>query len=444
MLLKDHEAASTLQSHADNRLVRGIGRWALTAFAINLTVGAGILGLPARIQALVGNYSIVVIVFCGLLIALIALCFAEVASRFDRSGGPQLYASVAFGPAAGFTVGWLLWISRLGTCAAVSNLMVDYGTVLWPALVQPIARAGCISSLLCAYAWINIRGIRQTAAVSTVFTLSKVLPLVVFVAVGLFFIQPQSLHLGSPPPASNLSTAISLAAFAYFGFDATTVLAGEVRSPSRSVPFAILVSVGCVMILYALIQTVCVGTLPGLASSERPLADAATVFVGSWASMAVAIAAIVSCAGVVGASLTPATRLLFAMSGHRQLPAALAQIHSRFRTPVFAIVVTAAAALLLALSGSFIYLVKVTLIARLSVYATTCVALPIFRRREDLPKAAFEVPAGEIVAYCCATLCILFLATSSMREIFDVALAVLLGLVIFGFRRFARRESAYK
>src|SRR5258708_34251129 len=206
--------------NADDRLVRGIGRWPLTAFAINLTVGAGILGLPGRIQILAGNYSIVVIILCGLLIALIALCFAEIGSRFDRSGGPQLYASEAFGPLGGFTIGWLLWISRLGTCAAVSNLFVVYGAVLYPPIVQPVFRAVAISTLTSVYAWINIRGIRQTAAVSTAFTVSKLVPLIAFVAIGVFFVDPQSLRLGSPPPLTNLSSAILLAAFAFFGFDA--------------------------------------------------------------------------------------------------------------------------------------------------------------------------------------------------------------------------------
>jgi basic amino acid/polyamine antiporter, APA family len=76
-----------LPGHGDARLLRGISRWALVAFSIDLTVGAGIIGLQGRVQTLVGNYSTGVIVACGLLIALIALCFAEVASRFDRSGG---------------------------------------------------------------------------------------------------------------------------------------------------------------------------------------------------------------------------------------------------------------------------------------------------------------------------------------------------------------------
>lgn len=424
------------------QLVRGIGPWALTAFAINLTIGAGIFGLPARIQALAGNYSILIIIVCGLLIALIALCFAEIASRFDASGGPQLYASVAFGPAAGFTVGWLLWLSRMGTCAAVSNLLVDYGKALWPYLDHSAARAAVITLLVLAYTLINVRGIRQTAAVSTAFTVVKLIPLLAFAAVGLFFVDWQTLQLGAFPSTTDLSNAMLLAAFAFFGFDATTVMAGEVRNSHRSIPFAIMTSVATVAVLYALIELVCVGTLPNLASSERPLADAAVTFVGPWGSPAIALTVVIACAGVFGASFTPATRLLFAMSHQGQLPAALAQIHPRFRTPVPAIIVTAAVVLALALSGSFIYLVKLTLIARVTVYAVTCTMLPIFRRRADVPKATFMLPAGKAVAYTCATLCLLLMLNSSMRELFDVALAVLGGLVVFGLTRYVRRAQA--
>jgi len=427
---------------ADHNLIRGIGPWALTAFAINVTVGAGIFGLPARIQALVGNYSILVVLLCGLLIALIALCFAEIGARFDRSGGPQLYASIAFGPAAGFTVGWLLWISRLGTCAAVSNLLVDYGTLLWPQLSRPMARAGTISTLVLAYAWINIRGIRQTATVSTAFTLAKLIPLFVFATLGLFFIGPQSLHLGPLPATNDASTAVLLAAFAFFGFDATTVVAGEVRDAPRSVPFAILLSVGSVVVLYTLIQIVCVRTLPNLAVSERPLADAAVVLVGPWGGTAIALAAVISCAGVCGVSMTAATRLLFAMADHGQLPVALARVHPRFHTPALAIVVTTVAALVLALSGSFIYLVKLTLIARILVYAITCAVLPRFRQKGNAPEGSFKLPAGKAAAYASTVLSIVFLASSSMRELLDVALAVVVGLMVFSFVRLTRRAVA--
>lgn len=434
--------SAPLPGQTDAGLLRGISRWALVAFAVNLTIGAGILGLPGRIQALVGNYSVLIIVGCGLLIALIGLCFAEIGSRFDRSGGPQLYASVAMGPVAGFTVGWLLWISRLGSCAAVSNLLVDYATALWPPLGTPLGRALTIATLALAYLVINIRGIRQTAVVSTAFTVCKLLPLIAFVAVGAFFVDPHVFRLGPLPTAGDASSAVLLAAYAFFGFDATAVLAGEVRDPARSVPFAIIVSIGGVLILYSLIQIVCVGTLPGLATSQRPLADAAVAFVGAPGAIAIAVTAVLACAGVYGASFTPGTRLLLAMADHGQLPAALAQVHSRYRTPINTIIATSIVVLALALSGSFIYLVKVTLIARISVYALTCVTLPLLRRRSDVPRATFVLRGGTALACLAAACCLLFLANSSMRELLDVGLAVVLGLVIFAATRISRRPPA--
>ncbi len=435
---------ASLPGQTDTRLLRGISRWGLLAFAVNLTVGAGILGLPGRIQALVGNYSVVVIVGCGLLMALVGLCFAEVASRFDRSGGPQLYASVAIGPVAGFLVGWLLWISRAGSCAVAANLLVDYATILWPPLGTALGRGLIIAAVALCYLWVNIRGIRQTAVVSTVFTVCKVLPLMAFVAVGVFFVDPHAFKLGGVPGAGDLANAVLLAAFAFFGFDSTAVLAGEVRDPARSVPFALLVSISGVLVLYALIQIVCVGALPDLAASQRPLADAAVVFVGPIGGIVIAATAVIACAGVYGASITPGTRLLFAMADRAQMPLAFAQVHSRFRTPVYAIVVTSAVVLVLALSGSFIYLVKVTLIARISVYAVTCATLPLLRLRRELPRPPFLLRGGIALACVAAVSCILFLANSSMRELLDVGLAAAVGLILFAATRIGRRPPALR
>ena len=425
-------------------LIRAIGPWALTAFAINATIGAGIFGLPSRIQALVGNYSILVIVLCGTLIALVALCFAEVGSRFDRTGGPQLYASTAFGPATGFSVGWMFWISRLASCSAVVNLLVDYGMVLWAPLSNPWARALVITAVVVAYAWLNIRGIRQVAAVSTTFTIAKIVPLLAFAGVGLFFVEPAALSLPAAPASAEFAAAILLATFPFYGFDATTVVAGEVRNPARSIPFAILVTIGSVVALYIAIQIVCVATLPDLAQSERPLADAATRFAGSWGAAAISLGAVISCLGVYGPVFTPGTRLLYAMGEQGQLPPALARLHLDYRTPHWSVLLTSLAVLVLALSGSFIYLAKLSLIARVAVFAITCVTLPLMRRRPELPATAFRLPAGSFLGYGCAALCVAFLAAGSMRELLDVAVAVAIGLSIFGLTRFTRRGAALR
>ncbi len=425
-------------------LIRAIGLSALTAFAINSTIGSGIFGLPARIQALVGNYSVLVIVLCGVLIALIALCFAEVGSRFDRTGGPQLYASTTLGPVAGFSVGWMFWISRLASCSAIVNLLVDYGSVLWAPLRDPLGRALTITAVVVAYAWINVRGIRQTAAVSTTFTVAKLVPLVGLAAVGLLVAAPTAPLPQVAPPSTDFATAILLATYAFYGFDATTVIAGEVRDARRSIPFAILFTVGTVVVLYSAIQLVCVATLPTLEQSERPLAEAAAALVGPWGAVAISVGAVISCLGVYGAVMTPGTRLLYAMGEHGQLPPALARVHLDYRTPHWSILLTSLAILVLALSGSFIYLAKLSLIARVAVFAITCITLPLMRRRPELPEAAFRLPAGSFIGYGSAALCVLFLAASSMSELLDVAIAVAVGLMIFGVTRLARHRASLR
>jgi amino acid transporter len=298
-----------------------------------------------------------------------------------------------------------------------------------------------IAAVIAAYTWINLRGVREAATVSTAFTIAKLIPLLAFVGAGLFL-----LDLGAPlpetlPAATDVATAVLLMTFAFFGFDATTIVAGEVRDARRSIPFAIFVSVGSVATLYALIQLVCVAAVADLAASERPLADAAASFFGPAGALTISIGAVVSCMGIVAVLLTTATRALFAMGEGGQLPAVLATIHPRFRTPHWAIATTSVAVLMLALSGTFIYLVKLTLIARVLVFAATCATVPLMRRRPELPAATFKVPAGSLVGWICVALCLLFLARSSMREMLDVAVAAAAGLVIFGVTRLTRAPA---
>src|SRR5215207_6611485 len=115
-----------MQETTEAGLVRGIRRWDLVALIINSMVGAGIFVLPARAFGLIGPYSLLAFVVCALVVALIILCFAEVGSRYRETGGPYLYAREAFGPAAGFQVGWMFWLARLTSSATNCNLFAVY------------------------------------------------------------------------------------------------------------------------------------------------------------------------------------------------------------------------------------------------------------------------------------------------------------------------------
>src|SRR5260370_13575993 len=129
-------------------LIRGIRKWDLVAVTINGIIGAGIFGLPAKVYALIGTYSLIAFVACALVVVLIILCFAEVGSRFDETGGPYTYAREAFGPTVGFEVGWLSWLARLSAFAGNANLRVRYLGFFCPGATPPIPRRGILSPVV--------------------------------------------------------------------------------------------------------------------------------------------------------------------------------------------------------------------------------------------------------------------------------------------------------
>src|SRR5882762_7211647 len=126
-------------------LLRGIRKWDLVTVAINAVIGAGIFGLPSKVFALIGSYSLIAFVVCALVVTMIVLCFAEVGSRFDGTGGPYLYAREAFGPTVAFEVGWLIWLARLTAFAANCNLMVSYLGYFLPSATNPYWRVTVIT-----------------------------------------------------------------------------------------------------------------------------------------------------------------------------------------------------------------------------------------------------------------------------------------------------------
>ena len=424
---------------SDEGLNREIRKWDLVALLINVTVGAGILKLPAEVQRTVGDYSLLAFVVCAVIIGLIALCFAEVGSRFNRTGGPYLYAREAFGPTTAFLVGWLMWLTRLAGFATLVQVFVAYLSYFWPAAESGLPRAAIIAGLVVILTAINLIGVKESARASDVLTVSKLLPLMLFVVVGLFFINPAQFTFTEIPGVGSFSSAVFVLVYVFSGFEAVLVNSGEIRQPQRAIPFALAVALSTAVVLFLLIQIVCIGVLPNLATSERPLADASYQFLGALGPTIISIGALVSIFGTLNVIMLACTRLPFAMATQGQLPAPLARVHERFRTPHVSILISAAAALMIALPGTFIYAVKITVITRVIVYASTCAALPILRRRADAEGAdSFRVPAGVPIAIVCVLLCLGLLGSSGWREARDVSIAVVIGLVAYAITRIAR------
>ena len=430
-----------MQNKPEADLVRGIRRWDLVAIAINGIIGAGIFGLPSKVYSLIGTYSLIAFVVCAVIVALIVLCFAEVSSRFEETGGPYLYAREAFQPAVAFEIGWLIWLARMTAFAANGNLLINYLSYFWLQATAPIWRTSIIVLIVIVLAIINVLGIRQAAIVSNVFTIGKLVPMILFIAAGLFFLNPQAYEFGPRPSTGAFSQSVLLLVYAFTGFEMATIPAGEVRDPQRSLPRALLIAIVVVAILYIMIQVVCVGTLPELAQSQKPLADAGSHFLGTAGGAIISAGAIISITGNLNILLLSGSRLPFAMAEQQQLPALIGSIHRRFFTPYVAILITAGLMLLLTLKSSFVAALTISTIARLVTYGATCIALPVFRARRHVPAPTFRLPGGTAIAILSLLLIIWLLLNSTLQEAKAAALEAAAGLAIcFAYRFFATKR----
>jgi amino acid transporter len=431
-----------MEKVSEEGLVRGIRQWDLVGVVINSIIGAGIFVLPARSFKLVGSYSLIAFILCAFVCALIILCFVEVSSRFTGTGGPYLYAQEAFGPAVGFQVGWMNWIARVSAYATNCNLLIVYLGFFWPAAISGFWRALIITLITITLTVINYIGVRDAAVASNFFTIAKLLPMILFIATGLFFLTPENFTLGEYPSYTSFSTSVLLLLYAFTGFENASVPAGEVQNPRRNLPFAILIGLGIVTLVYLLIQTVSIGTLRDLGNTERPLADAAAIFLGPVGGSIIAAGAIISVLGNLNVNILTSPRILFAMSVHRDLPRLFSSVHERFRTPHVAILGTAALMLVLTLSSSLIYALTVSTIARLLAYAATCAALPTLRYKKGVPEPLVKIPGGTVISVLAILLSIWLLTNSTRVEARDSAIALAIGIAIYiGYRLMSGRRS---
>src|SRR5438094_985679 len=202
-------------ARAKPTLRRALGRWDLTAIGVNQVIGGAIFLMPAQVAAQIGGWSPIGFILMGLASMSVALCFAEVGSRFEGTGGPYLYTRAAFGRFAAFEVGWMQWFTRASSQASImAGIAVALG-YYWPTVTAGWPRHLVLTGVTTMLALINVRGIRQSAWLVNALTIGKLVPLSLFIIVGILFIEPS--RLTSLPPISlhQASTAALLLIFVY-------------------------------------------------------------------------------------------------------------------------------------------------------------------------------------------------------------------------------------
>ena len=412
-------------------LVRAVSRWEIVGLSVNDVVGSGVYLLPAAAAALLGATSVWAVILAGLAVGLLVLCFAEASSYFDEPGGAYLYTREAFGRFIGFEVGWMTWLARIASVASLSNGLALATAYLWPGAQTGWPRALLIAGALLLLTWVNVVGVKEGARAAVGLVIAKMLPLLLFVGVGIFFVDWSRVAAFEAPPTATLGEATLLLLFAYAGFENTPAAAGEYRNPQRDVPFALLTMILVITLLYTAVQVVALGTLPGLAGSASPLAEAAGLFLGGWGALLLTVGAVVSILGNISNTTLMGPRYLFALADDGFGPRVLARVHPRYHTPANAIVLQSAIALALALSGTFVQLAMLSIVARLATYIGTAAAVPVLRRRFGDRRGGFRLPGGPLIPVAALLLTVVFLASARWQNLVAGAVALGVGALVY-------------
>lgn len=438
-------------ANPDALLSRELGVRQFAANIFNYTVGSGIFLLPATAVLTLGTAAPLAYIACAVVIGLVVLCFAENGSRVSATGGSYAYVETAMGPMLGFVAGCLVFTTGLFAASGIVNGFVRTLEALFNAKPPLWIAKTSVVALVAVLVAINMRGVRKGARALEVITVLKLLPLLLFVFAGVFFIEPSRLAWTNVPDISTVLGSAGIMIFAFSGIEGATVPSGEVKNTSRTVPLAILLALGSITVLYLAIQFVALGIMGlDLASTGRtPLAEAAGVAFGPLARTVMIAAALVSMFGYLTANVLSEPRGLFAMSRDGFLPALFTRVDPRFKTPNVAIMIYGAMVATLAVVGTFEWLTLFSNLAALSLYFLCAISTLALRRKNVRADGEpFVVPGGPVVPIlACIAVAWLFFETvrnpheGGVRQFHAWLIALAIIFALYGLRQLRRRPN---
>tara|TARA_R110002111_G_scaffold215192_1_gene277927 strand:+ start:64 stop:1365 length:1302 start_codon:yes stop_codon:yes gene_type:complete len=411
-------------------LKRSIGVLGLSANIINIMIGAGIFVLPAIIAANMGASSIFAYIFCGILIALIMLCFAEAGSKVTHTGGAYTYIETAFGDYAGFISGFFAITATIFADAAISNALVSLLGSAYPLFETEWVRILILFILFFGLIYINVIGIKQGIGLVKFNTVAKLIPLLILLIFGWKAVTLNNLHIDTLPSIKSLGTTSLILFFAFLGGETGLIVGGEVINPKRTIPKAIFISLTVVIIIYILIQTICQGVLgsdlPNFKSA--PLAETAKVVFGSFGLVLLLVGAAVSMFGTMSGSLLNSPRVVYALARDKVIPVkALSKIHKTFGTPFISIIIYGIVGFIIAATGSFEKLAIIASSAMLIIYLGVALSVIKLRKLQKTQPGEFEIPGGWIVPIISILIILYFLSHLNKNEM--IASGIFVGIL---------------
>ena len=415
------------------RLKRDIGFFGAAFLVLNSVIGAGIFALPGKVAVSAGLFSPWLFLVVGVLFLSVVLTFAELASYYDNTGGPVLYAGDAFGPLVGFSTGWLIFLARMTAFAANANVMALYLASLHEVFAGELARAAIILMVTIGLTWANVRGVKDGVRTMSVLTILKVVPLILMVLLGLQYVTGETLIPGGNFHIDDIGGTTLLLIYAYVGFETIGVTAGETRNPKRTVPIALVRTVLGTGLLYFLIVLVFISVISADNYADATLVDVGRALAGPAGALIITLTAVFSIGGNLAGSMLAAPRLIFSLAENRLLPQWFAHINEKYSTPDRSILVMGAMALVLGLSSNFVDLAIGSSVVRLLGYIICIAALPVIRHNAtpEVSEQAWRLPGGYAIPLAAFVVCLWLVAQSKWEDWKKVSILLAIGVVLY-------------
>lgn len=425
-------------------LDRSVGVFGLSANIINVIIGAGIFALPAIIASKMGASSIIAYAFCGILMALVMLCFAEAGSKVTNTGGPYTYIETAFGDYAGFLGGIFVIVSALFAVAAVSNALMSVLGSAYPIFKVEWIRILFLFIVFLGLVYMNVIGLKQGIGLVIFNTIAKLIPLVLLITIGWKNVIISNLHIDVMPSLKTLGETSLILFFAFQGSETGLIVGGEVKNPKRSIPKAVFISISIVVIIYMLIQTVSQGVLgadlPNFTAA--PLSKTAQVIFGPLGLVLLLIGTAISMYGFISGSILNNPRVVYALARDKVIPIkSLAKIHKSFTTPYVSIIVYASIAFILAATGSFEQLAVIATSSMLIVYLGVALSVIKLRKSQKSLEGEFKIPGGFIVPMLSIIIIIYFLSNLATKELVGTSIFIAILTLIYGVIKFFKKRN---
>ena len=420
-----------MSAHQASSLRRDIGFFGASFLVLNSMIGAGIFALPGKVAVNAGLLSPWLFLLVGLLFLSVVLTFAELASYYDNTGGPVIYATEAFGPLAGFSTGWAIYLARMTAFAANANVMAIYLGSLSDVFAGDIARGAIITLVTVGLTWANVVGVRDGVRTMAVLTFLKITPLLLLILFGLQHVTASTLIPAAPFFVEELGGTTLLLIYAYVGFETVAVTAGETSQPRSTIPKALVGTVIGTGLLYFVIVLVFISTIAPDQYATATLVDIGRLLAGPAGAIAITLAAVFSIGGNLASSMIAAPRLIFSLAENRLLPKWFGHVHPRYATPERCILIMGGMALVLALTGSFVKLAIASSVVRLLGYIICIASLPAIRRNasEEARSKAYRLKGGYIIPGLGLAICVWLLMQSKAQS--WIAVSILLGIGLF-------------